>query len=306
GRCPPNDPWCAPETCRETCLDYCEGARFLHDTDPFPENPYRGEVVLGKTLADLLDVDVGDRVAVTTATARGRTFGALYRVTGLLKTGSLEINRTLAITHIGKLAQGLEIEGGATSVVLRVENLEDADETARTLQRLLDPEKETLAVRSWKELAPELDIFVKIDQGSLLVTLLLLTMVVGVVIANIVTMSVMERTREYGVRMAIGESPGRLAAGMVMEVVLLALFFGGIGALLGEALNGYFQWRGIDFGLGEIEGAGVVLQSVIHTEVTCYGLLFSLGTILGFSLIGALYPIWRIYHLRPVEALRFV
>jgi len=306
GRCPSGDGLCDEQECSERFLDYCAPARFLSSVDPFPDNPYLGEVVLGSGLATLLDVGVGDRVALTTGTAKGRAFASLYRVVGLVKTGSLDINRTFALTHMDKLSAGLEMNGGASAVVLAVEDIEGASDEAEKLGRRLEAAAIGLSALSWRELSPELDVYVKLDQGSLLVTLALLIMIVGVILANVVTMSVMERTREFGVRMAVGESPGRIALGLVTEMALLALLSGGVGTVLGEAFNWYFAVHGYDLGMGEVSITGVVLTTVYHTELTIFGVLFSVGTVLVYALLGSLYPALRIHRLRPVEAIRFV
>ena len=304
--CPADDELCDEEDCRERFVDYCEPARFLAAQDPRPEEPWRGEILLGAGLAQLLDVGVGDRVALMTGTARGRSFASLYRVVGVIKTGSLEINRTFAVTHYAKLASGLEIAGAATNVVLAVDDVEAAPELVASLDVRISGALPNLRALSWKELSPELDLFVKLDQGSLLVMLALLVMVVGVILANVVTMSVMERTREYGVRLALGESPGRITMGLIVETFLLALVACAVGAAIGEALNYHYMMAGIDFGMGEMETTGVVIQSVFYSQITLYGFVFSVGTVMGFSVIGAIYPAWRIRRLNPVDALRFV
>ncbi|NOZ01821.1 MAG: ABC transporter permease [Deltaproteobacteria bacterium] len=304
--CDPADDLCDQRDCLDRFADYCSPARFLAPAAPDPDNLYRGEIVLGAGLAGVLEVGVGDRVAMMTGTAKGRTFGSLYRVVGLVKTASLDINRTFALTHLDKLARGLEVPGAATSVVIAVDDLDGADRIAAGIGRLLKGDMPDLRALSWRQLAPELDVFVKMDQGSLLIMLGLMVMIVGVILANVVTMSVMERTREYGVRLAMGEQPARITGGLIVEVALLALVASGIGAAIGEGLNFYYISHGVDFGMGEIETAGVLLNTVYHTEFTVYGLVFSIGIVVGFAVVGSLIPAWRIRRLKPVEALRFV
>ena len=306
GRCPTDDEFCLEEDCFSRISNYCQPARFLAPSDPYAEKATRGELVLGAGLAAVLDVGVGDVVAVNSGTARGRPFAALYRVAGLVKTGSLELNRTVALTHLDKLASSLEIPGAATAIVVAVHDLDSADTVAADIDHAMGGSFSGLRALSWRQLSPELDIFVKIDQGSMLVMLALLVMIVGVIVANVVTMSAMERTREYGVRLALGEPPNRISVGLLAETMLMCLLAAGIGALIGEGLNYYYQVNGIDFGMGEIETTGVVLNTVYHCEMTLYGLLYSVGTVVGFSLVGAVYPAWRIRRLQPVDALRFV
>lgn len=305
GTCDPDYDLCDDEDCRDRYADYCSPARFLAEEDPIPDNLHRGEVVLGVGLGKVLGIDVGDRVALTTGAAEGRSYGALFRVVGLVKTGSVDINRTFAITHYDKLAAGLGVPGAATSYVIALDDLDGADALVAGVQERLSG-VDGVAAFSWRQLSPEMDIFVKIDQGSLLVMLSLFVMIVGVILANVVTMSVMERTREYGVRMAVGESPGRITAGLIAEITILSLLASAVGSVIGGALNLYYGTVGLDFGMGEMETSGVIIDSIYNTEVTLYGFVFAIGTVVGFSILGALYPAWRIRRLRPVDALRFV
>ena len=305
GRCDSEDDLCSDEDCKERYADYCTPARFLAEEDPRPGDLHRGEVVLGAGLGKVLGIDVGDRVALTTGAAEGRSYGALFRVVGLVKTGSVDINRTFALTHFDKLGAGLGIPGAATSYVVALEDLDDADRLVAGIRERLSGIDGVTAL-SWRQLSPEMNIFVKIDQGSLLVMLALFVMIVGVILANVVTMSVMERTQEYGVRMAMGESPGRITAGLLAEITLLSLLASAAGSVIGGALNLYYGTAGLDFGMGEMETTGVIIDSIYNTEITLYGFVFAIGTVVGFSILGALIPAWRIRRLRPVDALRFV
>ena len=306
GRCDPEDDLCYEEDCEERFGDYCDPATFLGDSDPFSDQPYLGQMVLGSGLARVLDVGVGDRVALTSGTSQGRPFASLYRVAGLVKTGSLDINRTFALTHHTKLAKGLEMPGAASFVVVSVDDLDGTEGIAAGVKELVAEADPNLVALGWMELSPELEVFIKIDQGSLLVTLVFLVMIVGVILANVVTMSVMERTREYGVRLALGEPPNRITLGLITETMLLALLASALGCLIGEAANYYFQLNGFDLGMGEIESTGVLISTYYYTEVTLYGLVFSVCTVLVLALAGAVYPAWRIRRLKPVEAWRFV
>ena len=307
GQCDPADDLCVEADCTDRYAGFCEPARFLADVDPNPDEQFRGEVVLGSGLAKVLDVGVGNLVALTTGTSKGRIFASLYRIVGTVKTGSLDINRTFAMTHYGKLARGLEVPGAATTLVLAMDDLDGANGIAAKLDARLEKNGlNDLDALSWRETIPEMDIFVKIDQGSMMVMLALMVMIVGVILANVVTMSVMERTREYGVRLALGESPGRITAGLITEMTLLAGLASTVGAALGEILNLYYASAGIDFGMGEIEAAGVLLNTVYYTEFTWYGLFFSVGLVMFYALLGSLIPAFRIRRLKPVEALRFV
>lgn len=116
-------------------------------------------------------------------------------------------------------------------------------------------------------------------------------LVAGIGIANIMLVSVTERTREIGLRKSIGASRLDVMLQFLMEAVLLAIFGGGTGML---------------FGLLATIGGAELLSKQLGAVVIPYVLLVSIA--LAFSgLIGTLaglYPAWRAASLDPIEALR--
>lgn len=305
-RCPADDDWCDEQLCRSRCQDYCEAPRFLADSNPYAR-PNRGEVVLGHDLARVLRVDVGDRVAMTSGGAEGRSYGAIYRVCGLLKSSQSQLNRTLALTHRQTLSAGVHLDGGATAVVLRFDDFEKAGGTAAVVEQKIHEEASisTLRVRPWGELAPDVETFIRLKLGGTYVMMLVFTLVVAVIIANVVTMSVLERTREYGVRLALGEPSARLIGSVFAESLMLALLCSALGAALGVGVVEHYARAGLDMGMGQMETAGVVLTGILYPRTTLMAIVFAITSVLGFSLIGTLYPALRIRRIRVMDALHF-
>ena len=287
----------------------CQPARFLASSPPTrppraPADP--GEALVGSELAHLLGVGVGDELAATSLGFDGRSYARRLRVVGLVRTDSLELNRTAVFVDFDELSADLGLQGAAAAVVIALTSPRRAEEVAATLGARLTGPLAGLVALPWSRLAPELALLVALDQGALLFLLILLVGVVGVIVANSVTMTAFERTREFGVRLALGEPAARIGRGLVLETLLLTLGACVVGAALGEAANLYVQRFGIDFGLGEFEATGVVLYTVYHSEPTWQGLGLAVGTVSGFALLGSLPPAWRLRRLSPVAALRTV
>jgi len=110
----------------------------------------------------------------------------------------------------------------------------------------------------------------------------------GIGIMNIMLVSVTERTREIGIRMAIGASPGHILWQFLLESIALSL----VGCLVGVALG--------------VAGAYVVSHTTEVATIVTPG-----SVVLGFSVAAAigvffgLYPARKASHLQPIEALRF-
>lgn len=108
----------------------------------------------------------------------------------------------------------------------------------------------------------------------------------GIGIMNIMLVSVTERTREIGLRKAVGATPRAILTQFLIEAVILSLVGGTIGIILGSA-------------------GSLIVARFVNTSVT----LWSVGLAFGFSaLVGIIFgvaPALRAARLDPIEALRY-
>jgi putative ABC transport system permease protein len=108
----------------------------------------------------------------------------------------------------------------------------------------------------------------------------------GIGVMNIMLVSVTERTREIGIRKAIGARRSDILTQFLAEAVLVSLFGGICGVALGVVGS-------------QFEIAGV------HPEIATYSIFLAFGAALCSGLFFGTYPAARAAHLRPIEALRF-
>ncbi len=110
----------------------------------------------------------------------------------------------------------------------------------------------------------------------------------GIVIANILLASVVERVREFGTRMALGATAGGIFAHVLAEVLVVTLIGGLLGLGLGTALTGL---------VAHVMQMPAVVSPFIATV--------SLTTAVSVGLIAGVFPAVRASRLAPVEALRY-
>ena len=110
----------------------------------------------------------------------------------------------------------------------------------------------------------------------------------GIGIMNIMLVSVTERTREIGLRMAIGARRYQIMAQFLVESLTLSFFGGLLGVAIG---SGSAQWISSKFGWPMLVRVDVIVISVVFSALT--------GVIFG------LYPAWKASRLDPIEALRY-
>jgi putative ABC transport system permease protein len=109
----------------------------------------------------------------------------------------------------------------------------------------------------------------------------------GIGIMNIMLSSVTERTREIGVRRALGAKKKHIVMQFLAESILLSGVGGAVGTLVGPALA---------FGIESASG--------MSAEVPLYGVLLSLGISVAIGVGFGLYPAARAADLEPIAALR--
>ncbi len=127
----------------------------------------------------------------------------------------------------------------------------------------------------------------------------LLSGIVGV--SNIMLITVKERTREFGIRKAIGATPASILRLIIVESILITTFFGYIGMVLGMVANEYMDatlgHEQIDNGLFQLT---MFVNPTVGLDVCVEATLVMIiaGTLAG------LIPARKAAHIRPIEALR--
>ena len=128
----------------------------------------------------------------------------------------------------------------------------------------------------------------RVMTNLLLVVALISLVVGGVGIMNIMLVSVTERTREIGIRMAVGARPRDILRQFLVEAVVLCLAGGVVGILLGR-------------------GISVTITALLHwpTLPSVPAIVASVAVALSVGMIFGYYPAWKASRLDPIEALRY-
>lgn len=265
-------------------------------------------IILGQGLAERLDVGLGDKVVLMAQPVGDEVDSRLFRVRGIFRTGSPEIDGFTALAPLPSVQEFFDGGDPATQVAVHLPDDRDtAAQTAR-VQALVDSQGGgPLEVLPWHLAIPDILAFVELDSAYNDAIWAVLGVIVSMGVVNTVLMSVMERIREFGVMMAVGLRPGRLALMVLAEGLLM----GAISALLGVALGLLATWpllsRGLDLSgeLGEsMEAGGVPISLVIYPEIDWARLFIYPFIGIGFALAASLYPAWKVTRLSPVQAIR--
>ncbi len=262
----------------------------------------KNPIVIGEELADVLKVKLNSKVVLTFQDQENNLVAGAFRVAGMLETTSPLINKATAYIRMEDLTRIAELEEGVHEVALFLEN--PGSETA-VLETIRSAHPEVL-VESWRELAPELELFLSMTDSFLwvLIGIIMIALIFGII--NTMLMAVLERFRELGMLMAIGMNKWRIFMMVVIETIFLSLVGGPAGILLGWITMYWLGIQGIDLsayseGLREF-GYSSILYPYIENSTYAY---VTTGVIIT-ALLGALYPAYKAIKLNPTEALHTV
>ena len=266
------------------------------------------QALLGRLLARNLQVSIGDELTLLGQGRDGSIAAAVVKVKGIFSSGIDEFDRASMHIPLRTFQEVYAMQGAVHEVVVIANSLRDVDEIKRVIGNNLQSLKtnETLTTMDWNELMPGLRQSIEMDLVSGLIFYLLLVLVVAFSILNTFLMAIFERTREFGVLMAIGTTPGRLTKILLIESMTMTLIGILAGIVAGSLITLYFQSHGIDF-----SGASELLSQFGITG-RMYPKLSLLSAVSGplavmiITFSAALYPALKVRKMQPVKAMRAV
>jgi putative ABC transport system permease protein len=272
---------------------------FLSDTDT-------NQALVGSLLARNLQVRIGDELTILGQGRDGSIAATVVKIKGIFNSGIDEFDRSALQIPLKTFQEVYAMRGMAHEVVIVARSLSNVGNIKRTIQKDLASlnTDQRLAVLDWDELMPGLRQSIEMDLISGLIFYILLILVVAFSILNTFLMAIFERTREFGVLMAIGTSPGRLTKVLLIESMTIAAIGIAAGIIIGCLLTLYFQSHGFD-----ISGASELLSQFgitgrIYPKLSWISAVSGPAAVLIITLLAALYPALKVRKMKPVEAMR--
>lgn len=237
-----------------------ENANPIGKTIRINGTPFKVIGVLARKGA-LGPMDLDDQIMIPLRTAMYRLFGTDY-----LTTINVQIVRNDFV----------------------IAAMQEIERILRRSHRLPPNKENDFVIRTqaeWEQLA---------EQTSRLFIILLLSIasvsliVGGIGIMNIMLVSVAERTREIGIRKAIGAKPSDIQLQFLLEAVVLSLVGGGLGIFFGIVAS---------YAIGKVAGWTIIVSPL--SVILAFGFSAAVGIFFGY------YPARKAARLEPVEALRY-
>ena len=255
------------------------------------------EVILGAGLAATLDAAPGDTMALLVTTAGGGFNAVEVTVSGVFTTANKAINDVALRIPIDTARELLRVQGQHTWVLL-LDQTERTDAVrARLAERLGD---RGLDIIPWHAQADFYNKSARLLSRQISVLQGMIVIIILLSISNSLMMNVLERTGEIGTQLAVGFRRKVIVRQFFTEGLLLGVFGGGIGILLG--VTGAWILSGI--GIPMPPAPGMDEGFVAEIRLTPSLILATFALVAGATAVAGLYPAWRGSRLNIVDALR--
>lgn len=268
---------------------FVEEGRSITSADVDRAMPY---IILGQDIVDKLFENVNPIGQIVKIDNRPlRVIGVMERkgqLFGQSRDNIVVIPITVFHSMYGKRDRSVNITVMSHSKFDYNDVIETAIGHMRTIRKVSPGEENNFEIFSNESLLSEINNVTKyVEIGAMVVSFIAL-LAAGVGIMNIMLVSVTERTREIGIRKAVGAKKSSILTQFLIEAITLCLIGGVIGIVLGV-------------GLGNIAGSFLKAEATIPYD----WVLIGLGICVLVGVIFGTYPAYKAANLDPIEALRF-
>ncbi len=259
-------------------------------------------LLVAEGLADMLKVVPGDSLVLYGQGFHGQIAAARLPIEGLVKLPFREMNNGMVYLTLSNAQEFYLAFDRATSIAVMIENISYLDGIRERLAHKLDTR---YALLTWDEMMPDLRQNIQVDNASGIIMITILYIVIAFGIFGTVMMMISERGREFGILIAVGMKKQKLAIVTTLESIFVA-FVGVIAGIAGSIpLLYYFKHNPIHMAGDAAKTFDAMGVEPIMNFSTDIGIFTGQAlVVLIIALLTALYPLFFIWKLEAVKALR--
>ena len=258
------------------------------------------EAVIGKGLAKILSAKVGSEIVIFSQGADGSIANDVYQIVGIAESGDDMTDRVACYLHIDDAQELFVLEGRVHEIVVIVSNINQVDKVRNAIEASLDDPR--LEVAPWQVVAKSFYRAMKADQQGDAIARWVIMLIVAIGVLNTVLMSVLERTREYGVLKAVGTKPSQIFWLVICEVIIIAIGSIAVGVILGVFANYLLSIYGITY--PEPISFGGMKFETLYAEVNVRCLIVPAFTVMLSAAVVSLFPAIKAARILPAHAMR--
>ena len=255
-------------------------------------------LLIGKAMAEQLNLKIGSKLNVQGGLLHGvKSF--VGKVRGIYESPNKLKDKVVIYVHKSDIEKKLG-DGFVPEYAIIFKEFDSLEaQTAFLKSQLTD-----LDVLSWGALMPEIKEGIAITDAVMSVIMIIIWFALALGIINTMLMSVLERTNELGMLMAIGMSRYKIASMIFFETAVLTVVGVPVGLLLTMISMSYYGEVGIDLSFADSAISEFGFESIIYPKIKPNFYYQVIYQVIIVSLISTVFPVMRVLKLRPVEAIR--
>ena len=282
-----------------TLADRVGEGQFL---DPASTDAPHNQIIIGNGLARILKATLGSRIAMVSQGVDGSIANDLFTVVGILKKEVDATDRNNGYIHICKAQEFLAMDNRIHEVAVMLSSHKKSRQiTAKIKTTLKEAHLTGYEVHPWEEVESLFYRSMKADKKGNWVLLFIIGLIVALGVLNTVLMSILERTREFGVMRALGTRPLHILFQIVLETVFLSLMAVAAGVLITiPAL-----WPLVIYGIpmGQMTVGGIEITT-FKAGFVPEAFIIPLLVIVATSTLVSVIPAIRAARINPVDAMK--
>ncbi|MBL7137800.1 MAG: ABC transporter permease [Bacteroidales bacterium] len=259
--------------------------------------------LVSQKLAKYLKITVGDTLVLIGQGFHGMSAAGIFPVRGIVHFPSPELDNRMVYLSLPTSQALFSAENRLTSLALNVSDTKEYERVARHLKERLNTEE--YEVMTWKEMMPDVVQQIQADNASGLIMLAILYMIVGFGIFGTILMMFSERTREFGMMIAIGMQKLKLIRIVVTELFMIGLLGVIAGIVAAIPLLYYFYLHPIPL-TGEIAETTIQMgfEPIMPVAWESSYFIGQSLTVIIIMLVVMILPIVKLGRLTVINALR--
>ncbi|MEX0944484.1 MAG: FtsX-like permease family protein [Balneolaceae bacterium] len=261
----------------------------------------RNPVVLGRTLAEKLNVEIGNRIVLSFQDLENELISGSFNITGTFYTGQPKYDENRVFVRSEDLSNMISNNLVYHEIAIMLHDAEQSSEISKDLNREFDE----LSAEIWTELSPELRYMTGASESYSFYVMVVIMFALAFGILNTMLMAIFERMRELGMLMAIGMSKMRVFIMIMTESVILTLTGAVIGMLVAYGTINFYSERGID--LTSVGGDTLKewgYDALVYPTVSVEEYVSITVLVIATALLAAIYPAIKALRLNPGEVVK--
>ncbi|MBK7358055.1 MAG: ABC transporter permease [Saprospiraceae bacterium] len=264
-------------------------------------NPLKSnEILIGQKLANKLKLNLNKKTILTFQDTSGNLASAAFRIVGIYKTQNTPFDEANVFVNYADIDSLAGLHGGIHEIAVLLHSNSSLDSCLSEFKQLL-PDAD---VKSWVEISPEIGITVSAGTQMVYIYMGIILLALTFGIINTMMMSVLERTREIGMLLALGMNKFKIFTMILWETCFLILAGCPVGMLLALLTISITHHYGIHLDSYSEVYSNFGYSPIVYPNLNSDQLIKIIIMVIITALVSSILPAQRALKIKPASAIK--